>query len=511
MQSRARTLLVVALVVGMAFAPATAAALDPRFETNAPEPTLTPGATQQLTVQITNDAQGLGDEVETATRANLTLESTDGFDVKTGKQFAGNFPDGERRSFSFRLHVAANVDSGAHEIPLRIGYTNQGEWRTTKVPVEVRVEDRPRFRVESVESDTQVGTSGPVSVTVNNTGNEAVTDSTVSLRSDAPSVTFGNAGSATRFVGAWAPGEERTVTFDASVASGAEVREYALAATVGYDDSNDESGQSRALSLGVTPDAEQNFSVSELGGDVRVGSEGDVAAAFTNTGPDRVRNLVVNLRTDNPNINPLETEFAVGSLAAGESVDVSFPVEVSDAAAGGPRQLDFVAAYETGTDDATQRSEPIAANVEVAPARDVFGVEPVNGTLAAGSSAQLELSVTNNAEHALRDINAKAFVDSPLSTSDDEAFIAELGPGETREIVFSVSASGSAIEKDYPLSADFQYTEPDGDTKLSDTYQLPVSVTTAESGGGPPVVPIVVVLVLALVGGGLWYRRRGDE
>jgi hypothetical protein len=145
----------------------------------------------------------------------------------------------------------------------------------------------------------------------------------------------------------------------------------------------------------------------------------------------------------------------------------------------------------------------------VAPSRNVFDVTAVNNTFAAGAGGQLELDVTNNADHAVSDVNAKLFVSSPLSTSDDEAYVADLAPGETRTVVFSVSAAGTATAKDYPVSTDFQYTEPDGDTKLSDSYQTAVGVTEPESGGTPTGLIVGVVGLVLLALGGVWYWRRG--
>ncbi|MDY6818310.1 MAG: sialidase, partial [Halobacteriales archaeon] len=110
----------------------------------------------------------------------------------------------------------------------------------------------------------------------------------------------------------------------------------------------------------------------------------------------------------------------------------------------------------------------------------------------------------------VRDVSAKLFADDPISSDDDEAFIDELEPGESAEITFGVSAGGGAMDKRYPVSLDFQYDDADGDTLLSDTYQVPVDVNRS-TDGGPPIVPLVIVIALALlIGGGfLYYRRRG--
>ena len=71
-----------------------------------------------------------------------------------------------------------------------------------------------------------------------------------------------------------------------------------------------------------------------------------------------------------------------------------------------------------------------------------------------------------------------------LTSSDDEAFIDRLESGETETITFAISAGGSALSKSYPVSLDFQYDDADGDTLLSDTYQVPVTVEEPEGGEG---------------------------
>jgi hypothetical protein len=118
------------------------------------------------------------------------------------------------------------------------------------------------------------------------------------------------------------------------------------------------------------------------------------------------------------------------------------------------------------------------------------------------------MTIENTANEPLTDISAKLFADSPISADDDEAFVSELGPGETTTITFSISAEGGALDKTYPLSLDFQYEEPDGDTPVSDTYRVPVEVTTESGGGGLPLLPIGAAVLVVLLGVGGYVRFR---
>jgi hypothetical protein len=83
-----------------------------------------------------------------------------------------------------------------------------------------------------------------------------------------------------------------------------------------------------------------------------------------------------------------------------------------------------------------------------------------------------------------------------------------LDPGESKTVRFSIGASGGALAKNYPVSVDFQYDEPDGDTKLSDTYRLAVAVEETEESG-PPLVLVGALVLTVLVGGAILYRQYG--
>jgi uncharacterized membrane protein len=118
------------------------------------------------------------------------------------------------------------------------------------------------------------------------------------------------------------------------------------------------------------------------------------------------------------------------------------------------------------------------------------------------------MTIENAGDERLTDISAKLFADSPISANDDESFVSELDPGESRTLTFSISAAGGALEKTYPVSMDFQYDEADGDTVTSDTYSIPVEVEQPSGGGGPSLTLIGGGLLLVVVAIGGYVRFR---
>jgi hypothetical protein len=246
---------------------------------------------------------------------------------------------------------------------------------------------------------------------------------------------------------------------------------------------------------------------------LRVGQEGTVSGTVTNEGPQRAPNAVLVLTSRGETIAPKETEYALGTLDAGQSVPFDFRVDVSDAADRGPRQLSFVVRYQNQDGDPRQ-SKSLDAQVAVGPRRDEFRLDAKRTSVEAGSTATVSLVVTNNENRTLRNIDAQAFVDSPLTINDNGAFIEKLEPNESATIKFDVGADGGTLPNAYPMSVDFQYDTPSGEAKLTDTYEVPVRVTTPKRGGvlsfsnGTGGLIIVAVLVVLLAVGVVFVLRR---
>lgn len=505
-----RTFLTVSLLLVLVTAPLTVSAdVDPRFETNVAEPTLEPGQTTTLTVQLENDASDPDGYAQTAKDVEATMLDEDTpFTVQSGTRLLGDMPDGQRVPVDFSLSVPRNIEAGTYNIPIRLTYlVGADDDRESFIAyATVRVNDHARFQVVDVTSDTQVGDTGTVAVQLKNVGSENASDASVSLQSSNAAVTFGQSTSASRYVGSVDVNETVTVQYEASVASNAESRPYALTARVEYDDPEGNQHQSAPLAVGMTPLEAQTFSLSNVQSSVRVGEEGTLEVTVTNKGPQAVAHAVVRIENPGMNIERLETEYAVGTLEAGESATVRFPLEVATSAEPGPKQFVLRVDY-VNSEDEQRQSDGLRTRVDVAEQRDRFGLEPVSTTLQVGQSGELVLAVTNNGDDTVTNVNAKLFADAPIGASDDEAFITELAPGETKRVTFGVSAAGGALEKTYPVSLDFQY-DVGTETKLSKTYTVAVDVTKPADSGGLPIPYIVGGLVVLAIAGYVYYQRR---
>ncbi|WP_424018355.1 hypothetical protein ACOZ4N_02540 [Halorientalis pallida] len=430
-----------------------------------------------------------GDEAITADRPSVPL---------------GDLTVDESAAFTYPFEVAEDAEPGPRQLRVAVEYeTDAGDRRRSDrdtVTVAVSAE-RDGFAVVDTTVETQVGDTGTLALTVTNRRNESVTDARVALRSNSAELTVGGADNSTRFVGGWDPGENRTVEYEVRAANDSAVQAYAVRALVAYRDAEGDDRESRPIRFGVVPLPEQTFAITNVTSTLRVAEEGVVEGRVRNEGPRNVTAAVLRLRTDTETTNPRETAFALGDLLAGGSSPFSVPVEITEDAAATPRLLSFRVAYADRDGDRTASGE-LTARVRVRPERDRFAVRGVDAAVARGETGTVTLVVRNTRNQTLRDVNAKVFVDDPLQSDDDEAFVPVLDPDETVRLDFDLRAAGDASARTVPLRVDFEYELPDGDTELSETYQVGVNVTEPEEEGLiGRLWPLGVVTLLALTGG----------
>jgi hypothetical protein len=540
MPSTHRSFLLVALVV-LATVAATGIAAGqsssgtvigrPDVEVYSSTSEVEPGTQVDLGLVVSNDGQlrrggpaQYEDRVTTARGVSLEVESGETpFEIDTGRVAVGDVPRGTTPADPISITVPEDVAPGRYRIPVTLSYsyTVSAEYDSVGAPeyndltrevtryVTVRVRDQAQFDVVDSTTTTQIGDTGSVTLTLENDGTRAARDASVVLSSSTDELTFGSGStSSTGYVGVWEPGANETVEYTVSFDDDAALRNYSLSATVEYEDTDGIARTSNPIAVGVRPDREQTFALRDTDATLRVGEDGQFSGTVVNRGPDTARQPVVVFRSSNPNVNVESTEYALETLDPDETGEFAFDVAISDAASAATQQFNLSVRYRNGRDD-VRYGDTLNERVAIEPQRDRFSVEAVNRTVVAGETTTLELRVTNAGDDPLRDVEAKAFVQSPLSSDDDEGLVSELAPGESATFVIGLSTSGAALEKDYPVSIDFQYELPDGDTEVSETYRVPVSIERQE-GGGLPFLPITVG-ALAVVGLGLlvWYRRNG--
>ncbi len=497
---------------------------EPRLNVDAPDTTLVPGTTTELELQVSNDGRvSLGaprnrDIVTAARNVRVEAEGEGPVEVETNRQSIGTVTEEEPRSVPIAVTVPEDAEPGEYELDVemryrftstvsqRSGVTNERS-RTVTRSVDVEIDDSPRFEITSSTTDAQIGDRGVMEATVENIGNEPATDVRLSLESTSPKLGFGESNAESARAGSIDPGEEADVRFDIAVDSDASVREFAFDGTVQFTDSDGVTGVDEGLSTGVEPVAKQRFRFVDVESTLRVGEDGDIHGVVRNAGPTTANSVVVRFADESPNVVPIESAVAVGSLGPGEGGEFRLPVELTREAEAVPRNFDMAVAYRNEENE-RRLFEDVDVSVDVDPRRDEFLLDIEDAQLAAGSSALIDVSVTNNLDETVTDVEAKLFTDSPISSDDDEGYVPGLEPGESTTVTFRVSAASGATPRTYPLQMDFRYDDESGTSKVSDTYRAAIDVTEAEEDDVPWTLVAAAVVVIAVVGAVYW-RRRG--
>ena len=496
---------------------------SPELSVTTPDPTLTPGRTNELALQISNDGDmdlGTGQTREIVTTARNVRVTADAggtpLDVETGTLAIGSVTENRPGEATIAVNVPESVERGTYEVDVELEYSytyqqsggvTTDRQETVDAEVDVRISDDARFEVVNVTTDARIGGEGTLEAQIENVGGEAARDATVVFESASSGLAFGGRASDAARIDELAPGETATVAYDVAFSPGAPVREYALGGSVQFETTEGLERADQSISAGVVPGPEQRFSVADVESDLYVGEEGEITGTVTNEGPDEARNVVVQFAEGSTNVIPIERSVAVGTLAPGETGEFRLPIEIGEEAKAIDRTADLAVQYRNADFEA-RAYQDLELVYEVRPDREQFELAVDDREIEAGGQRSLEVTVTNNLDEPVENVEARLFADSPLDSGDDEGFVAELEPGESTTLTFDLSASGSATAKTYPVSFDFRYDDANGNSQLSDTSRIPITVVEGE-GGFPIGLGLGALAVVVVIGAGVYaYRRR---
>jgi hypothetical protein len=474
--------------------------------------------------------------VKTARNVRISINERrldDSIEAKTGTVVLGAVQDGAPRKASFVVETDGEIQTGRYNIPVTVEYdsTRVVEYTETAKPpgytdpkyrdfdrevdktFEVVVEEDPTFEAYTQGStDLYAGDTGRFEMSVRNVGEETAHEARVRLESESKNIGFGplaNPRSSTTVSASEIPaGESELVSVKMNADPDAVPGEYPVAARVEYLNENGVEDVSDKIPVSVSVGDERRFRIDNLETEGLHVGENDVVVTgeAVNTGPATAHNAVVSVSSDGA-ISPTGPESAVGDLPPNGSERVRFKLAVGEDAEPGEKLLTFGVRYENDDGEVRQASTPVRKRVTVGEEVDTFEIVDVETSVEPGGSNSVELEVRNNGDYKTENANAKIFLNDPLSSSDNSAFLGNLEPGETTTAVFRVSATGDAVPKEYDASMEVRYEDRTGDTELADgmSFGLPVS----ESSGGIPVVYVLGGLAVVLISAGVFvYQRR---
>jgi hypothetical protein len=438
------------------------------------------GTTGNVKVTLRN----VGTEIAKNAEVSLTTKSSSVTfgESESATRFVGDWETSQNKTVTYRVRTSPDADRQRFAFDARVNFNDKKGARRVgdTLTLGIMPQAKQSFDVESTAGDLNVGTTSTMQVTLENEGPGVAHDATVKVESSSSDVRFGRSGAATRYVGEWTPGTQKTISLATTISNSADTTRYALKATVSYADSEGDSERSTPVSFGITPDNDKRFEVSNVTSNLQAGKEGKISGTITNTGNETTKNTVLVFATNATTVTPLEHKRSVGDLSPGASASFTFPVEMSASVQAGGKQFAFRPQFETEAGK-QRRGAKIVTRQVVGAGESPFAVELETDAVPKGKQSAIAVNVTNTGESTLENVAVKAFADDPITIDDSESFVDALAPGEAAQVKYSISTSKSAIEKDYPISFDVQYDDDNGDRLLAKTHHA--SVTVGTTGG----------------------------
>ncbi|MGA9099160.1 MAG: hypothetical protein WB392_09545 [Methanotrichaceae archaeon] len=143
--------------------------------------------------------------------------------------------------------------------------------------------------------------------------------------------------------------------------------------------------------------------------------------------------------------------------------------------------------------------------VVVKEAADFEVVSSKANTTASATNSPIEVTYRNIGDQPVTDAVARLSFFTPFSSTDDQAYLGNMTPGEEKTVLFRVDVASGTTAKEYGVNSEIKYTDVRGATALSEVMMVPVTVNPS---GSSILIPAVVVVVLIAAIGGYWYLRR---
>lgn len=219
---------------------------------------------------------------------------------------------------------------------------------------------------------------------------------------------------------------------------------------------------------------------------------------------------------------PIEIEqdtLLLGSLSSGKSLSspAEFPIEIYDNAKAGTYDLKLYVSYRSQRDSAVtppygdtyywyedmNQTMTLQIVVEEEP---YFRISDVESNLLKGDEKTINVTYTNTGEQVARECIARISVVDPFTTTDDQAYLGDMYPGESKTAIFDVNVADDATIKNYSISSEIKYKDQHDESQYSDNLKIPVDVGPAESLNAS--VAVGFVLLVGIIGTPVYLIKK---
>ncbi|AKB74414.1 putative carboxyl-terminal-processing protease, deltaproteobacterial [Methanosarcina lacustris Z-7289] len=230
--------------------------------------------------------------------------------------------------------------------------------------------------------------------------------------------------------------------------------------------------------------------------------------------------VLATLKSDSPYISVKSGSQEAGTLEQGKQsvIPSKFVIEISENAPAGtyPLNLEFSYKYQNNVqvsgdnydtstglvsnqgvgiwyENVTQ-NQTIIVQVKKEP---YFEVTNVTGDLYPGKNGNLQVTYKNTGEEPAKDATVRLSASDPFSTTDDQAFLGNLKPGESAVAIFDMDVDDTATSKPYSLTSEVLYKDTEGHNQISDSVKINTKILEAKKSLPGYQIGIGIAMVLA--------------
>lgn len=212
----------------------------------------------------------------------------------------------------------------------------------------------------------------------------------------------------------------------------------------------------------------------------------------------------------------------VGYLRSGEMAQpMEFDIEIFKNAPSGTYELTLNLTYQYQSDVKVEgypnqridywyvtRNQTLPVRIEVKPRAD-FIVESVKSELIPDEEGLLYITYRNVGDEVAENAVARITVSDPFSTTDDQAFMGTLEPGDSYRAQYSIEVDSDALPKTYGIDTEVEYKDVHGDTRISEVMKVPAAVE--EKNEGIISAGVLLAIIITGVAGVYLYIKRGKK
>ncbi len=238
--------------------------------------------------------------------------------------------------------------------------------------------------------------------------------------------------------------------------------------------------------------------------EVNVGTEGYLTLSLKNAGSVDATSAVAKIvRSGTSPIIPTDAAVYIGDFPSGEIIDCRFKVSVSRDAEAATYPLQVYLEYEDdeGTVRSTERRTvgiPVGGKVDLV-------VTQVRADLSPGDRNIIEVTYMNVGDTTAYRAQSRISAVDPFTSSDDTAYLGDIGPGESAVARYSVTVDRGATVKAYGLDTEIRYRDALDNTVISDTMKAEVMLSERKGVTAYATSPVLLLAVAALLIGAGYY------